>query len=216
MSANNAWIWIPVMANAHGFTYATAAEARESDETDVTISIVRGSAAPIGGGRLGRLPGTYRSGDIAHEWDVELDHGTDDDPISLETRWEQAQAMAAGLNAADDRCSARSEDGMNNETAALRALEAAVLRSLLAREYGDDSDPHGDAKAVMAAALGLLAAVPPGQQVVSKAEAGKAVLSRALEWREWYERNRSADISSDEELALATAVDALISAAGGR
>lgn len=92
--------WQAVMADAYGYVFATTDAARESDEYTVTISIVRDSAAPVVGGGWNRLPGTYRSGDVAHTEDVELDHGTDDDSVSLETRWTQAQAMAAGLNSA--------------------------------------------------------------------------------------------------------------------
>lgn len=107
--------WQAVIADNYGYIFAathlrwpdgrlhpssetTTATVRESDCREVTVSIVRGAAAPIGGdGGWNRLPGTYRSGDVAHTEDIELDHG-DDDSVSLETRWAQAQAMAAGLN----------------------------------------------------------------------------------------------------------------------
>lgn len=63
---------------------------------DVRISIVRGTAAPAASGPVGarRLPGTYNSDDHL----IEFDDFEDLDEVRA--RWVQAQAMAAGLNAA--------------------------------------------------------------------------------------------------------------------
>ncbi|WP_250029697.1 hypothetical protein [Paractinoplanes maris] len=65
-----------------------------SDEVD--ISIRRGTALPDVDGNL---PVSYRSGDIIELWEglyVEDGDPSTDGPA----RWAQAQAMAAGLNAA--------------------------------------------------------------------------------------------------------------------
>lgn len=65
-----------------------------SDEVD--ISIRRGSALPDD---EGRLPGTCYSADVIELWeDLYVEDG--DPGTSADARWAQAQAMAAGLNAA--------------------------------------------------------------------------------------------------------------------
>lgn len=66
---------------------------------DVDISVRRGTALPREDDD-GYLPGSYRSGDVAYE--IENVYLVDDgDPsVAAEARYAQAQAMAAGLNAA--------------------------------------------------------------------------------------------------------------------
>jgi hypothetical protein len=62
---------------------------------EVAISVRRGTAAPDDG----YLPGSHQTGDVAYEIDgVFLDE--DDPSVGADARWVQAQAMAAGLNAA--------------------------------------------------------------------------------------------------------------------
>lgn len=71
------------------------------EEQEVTISVVRGSAAPVGG----HMPGLPAVGDVAA---VVTAYVVDPDDASqgLEARLAQARAMAAGLNAASDTLSA--------------------------------------------------------------------------------------------------------------
>lgn len=66
---------------------------------EVDISVRRGSALPHEDDD-GYLPSSYATGDVAYELDdVELiDDG--DPSVGAEARFAQAQAMAAGLNAA--------------------------------------------------------------------------------------------------------------------
>lgn len=66
---------------------------------EVDISVRRGTALPHEDDD-GYLPGTYATGDVAYELDF-VPLTPDDDPAtSAEARFVQAQAMAAGLNAA--------------------------------------------------------------------------------------------------------------------
>lgn len=96
--------WLAVLADRWGFVYdsvADAAENTEDPDEEHRVTIVRGTAMPNdrSGCRL-RLPGTYRCGDVAFELnDVYLD-GEGDESTGAAARLAQAQAMAAGLNAA--------------------------------------------------------------------------------------------------------------------
>src|SRR5690349_13616219 len=86
--------WLAVLAWRDG-EVASLADIDGDDLDEVEISIVRGSAAPVlGGGGHRRLPGSYASKDMLVEFDGE-DFDTLDD---FRKRWEQAQAMVAGLN----------------------------------------------------------------------------------------------------------------------
>lgn len=66
------------------------------DPDDVKVVIVRGTAVPTDRHDTGelRLPGSWRSDDRLVEFD------DFEEPEEVEARWAQAQAMAAGLNAA--------------------------------------------------------------------------------------------------------------------
>ena len=103
MSAHLSGPWSAYIAEDDGFVYDSIDDVRENAEDpegEFTIVIVRGSALPDdrSGIRL-RLPGSCMVGDTAHEMDdVYLDE--EDASVGLEARWAQAQAMAAGLNAA--------------------------------------------------------------------------------------------------------------------
>lgn len=66
------------------------------DTGEVDISVRRGTAAPDDG----YLPGSYNSGDVAYELENVYLDGDGDMSVSAEARFTQAQAMAAGLNAA--------------------------------------------------------------------------------------------------------------------
>lgn len=96
--------WVAVLADPLGFVYDSPQDARENadDPTDdFRIRIVRDSALPNdrSGDRL-RLPSSYHEGDIAHDlYDVWL-VDADEESVGAEARRAQAQAMAAGLNAA--------------------------------------------------------------------------------------------------------------------
>lgn len=73
-------------------------------EGSVDISVRRGTALPHQDDD-GYLPGSYISGDMAYE--LEGVYFSDGDPSTdAEARWVQAQAMAAGLNAASEAASA--------------------------------------------------------------------------------------------------------------
>lgn len=63
---------------------------------EVDISVRRDTAAPDDG----YLPGTCNTGDIAYELNYVLLTEDGDPSVAAEARWAQAQAMAAGLNAA--------------------------------------------------------------------------------------------------------------------
>lgn len=96
--------WLAVVADRYGFVYDSVADAKDSAEDDeVKISVVRGTAMPNDRngttGVLLRLPGSHDSGDVAYELDdVYLDD--EDESVAADARYAQAQAMAAGLNAA--------------------------------------------------------------------------------------------------------------------
>ena len=89
--------WQAVISS-HGDAYDSVRTAliELGEDGEVDVSVRRGSAAP----EHGYLPGSHKTGDVAYE--IEGVYLTDDgDPSgSAEARWVQAQAMAAGLNAA--------------------------------------------------------------------------------------------------------------------
>lgn len=93
--------WEAVLSDLYG-NVATLDEVREWPEDDldeVRVSIARRSALPAGPDADGekKLPGSYNGGDLLIEW---ADFEEYDE---VETRWVQAEAMAAGLNAAGAR-----------------------------------------------------------------------------------------------------------------
>lgn len=94
--------WEAVISHdADAYDSVRTARIELSSDNEVSISVRRGSALP----EHGYLPSRYRSRDVAYELSgVSLD---DDDPsvFGAEARWAQAQAMAAGLNAASTRTS---------------------------------------------------------------------------------------------------------------
>jgi hypothetical protein len=88
--------WQAVISQ-HGETLDGADPFADLDGHDeVDISIRRDSALPDDDGRL---PGFYNSGDLIDVWD-DLYVDEDDETTAARTRWEQAQAMTAGLHAA--------------------------------------------------------------------------------------------------------------------
>jgi hypothetical protein len=96
--------WQAVLAESDGFVYDSVADALENAEDpegEFTVTVVRGSAMPNdrSGCRL-RLPGSFLSGDKAYELDDVYLDGDGDESVSAVARFAQAQAMAAGLNAA--------------------------------------------------------------------------------------------------------------------
>jgi hypothetical protein len=94
--------WQAVLAEEDGTVYPTVEEAIEylGHDGEVQISVVRGTAAPTGhDGTLARLPGTVNAGDVACETDAYL-VDEDDESLGAHARFEQAKAMADGLNAA--------------------------------------------------------------------------------------------------------------------
>jgi hypothetical protein len=100
--------WLAVLADRDGFVYESIDEARENfDEADeFRVSIVRGTAMPskpLDEDDTPRLPGSYSSGDQIFELDYLYLDGDGDLSVSAGARFAQAQAMAAGLNAAASR-----------------------------------------------------------------------------------------------------------------
>ncbi|MFG2046182.1 hypothetical protein ACGFIW_01960 [Micromonospora sp. NPDC048935] len=92
--------WVAYLADSDGFVYESVADviADLGDEEEVRIGVVRGSAAPTERDGGLRLPGTNKVGDRAFEVEVYVD-GEGDNADSAVTRYAQALAMAAGLNA---------------------------------------------------------------------------------------------------------------------
>lgn len=66
------------------------------EEGEVDISVRRGTAAPDDA----YLPGSHHTGDVAYELENVYLVDPDDASVGAEARFAQAQAMAAGLNAA--------------------------------------------------------------------------------------------------------------------
>lgn len=97
--------WVAVLSDISGFVFPTVTDAIESigEEEEVEIAVVRGSALPNDrngtSGTLLRRPGSFSAGDLAYEIECYL-VDPDDESLGAEARWAQAQAMAAGLNAA--------------------------------------------------------------------------------------------------------------------
>jgi hypothetical protein len=89
---------VAVLADDDGSVYSSVEDAIESlgEDGEVQISVVRGSAAPDN--RSG-LPETFRVGDVASDVEAYL-VDPDDQTVGAVARFEQAKAMAAGLNAA--------------------------------------------------------------------------------------------------------------------
>lgn len=94
--------WVAYLASLDGFVYQSVDDAADDlgNEEEVRIGVARGSAAPKERDGGLRLPGTYRAGDQAFEFETYTDDGYGDESQSAATRYAQAQAMAAGLNAA--------------------------------------------------------------------------------------------------------------------
>lgn len=68
-------------------------------EGEVDISVRRGTALAHEDDD-GYLPGSYHTGDVAYELENVYIEDPDDPSVGAEARFAQAQAMAAGLNAA--------------------------------------------------------------------------------------------------------------------
>jgi hypothetical protein len=97
--------WMAVLNDCYGFVYESVADARENAEDPdgdaFQISVRRGTAAATRpAGDRSRLPGSYHEGDLAYELDDVWLTDEDEPSIAAEARFAQAQAMAAGLNAA--------------------------------------------------------------------------------------------------------------------
>lgn len=90
--------WQAVLADNYGYAMDGLDGLNPDDE--VSISIRRGSALPVfRDDDEPRLPGTCKSGDVIELWNhLYVEDG--DPSTDAPARWAQAQAMAAGLNAA--------------------------------------------------------------------------------------------------------------------
>lgn len=102
--------WHAYLADRDGFVYESVADALENaedTEDEFQITVVRGTALPNdrSGCRL-RLPGSNHCGDRAYEIDDVYLEDPDDPTVGAEARLLQAQAMAAGLNAAAEAVTA--------------------------------------------------------------------------------------------------------------
>lgn len=96
--------WAAILADSMGFVYESEADARENAEDpeneEFEVSVRRGTAAATRpAGDRARLPGSYSVGDLAYEID-DVWMNDEDDSVTVAARFAQAQAMAAGLNAA--------------------------------------------------------------------------------------------------------------------
>jgi hypothetical protein len=90
--------WIAVISHGpDAYDSIRTARIELGDDGEVDISVRRRSAAPDDDGWL---PGSYQSGDVAYELENVYLDGEGDAAVGAEARWAQAQAMAAGLNAA--------------------------------------------------------------------------------------------------------------------
>lgn len=88
--------WQAILSQAGDVLDGTDPLGDLNPDDEVDISIRRGSALPD---EDGSLPGSYRSGDAIELWDdMYVEDG--DPSTDADARWAQAQAMAAGLNAA--------------------------------------------------------------------------------------------------------------------
>lgn len=87
--------WVAAMYGSDGFCETDPADLMDSF---ATVAVVRGSAAPTERDGGLRMPGVYAPGDVLYEVDDDIDDD-DDAGTGLGARWEQAQAVAAALNA---------------------------------------------------------------------------------------------------------------------
>lgn len=103
--------WLAVLTDSDGFVYSdfevALEELGEEHDDEMTIAVVRGTALPIEQdpgveGSVLRMPGSYSCGDKVFKLDDVWLVDPDDDSVGAEARYAQAQAMAAGLNAASE------------------------------------------------------------------------------------------------------------------
>lgn len=98
--------WQAVLLDSYGYVLSTDEFQEDgTDPDEVRIVIVRGTAAPVpdGGDTASlRMPGTYSGGDLLVEFEgSDFEGETEEEAMrSVLSRLVQAQAMAAGLNAA--------------------------------------------------------------------------------------------------------------------
>lgn len=92
--------WLAVLADRAGDVYPTYAMAADIllPESEMTISIVRATAMPVGEDDSFRLPEQHNTGDLISQTDAYL-IDDEDDSVGAEAKYAQALAMAAGLNA---------------------------------------------------------------------------------------------------------------------
>lgn len=91
-------VWRACLADGYGWVLVI--DDVDADlVSDVAIYIVRRTAAPATDGDGQRMPGSYNSEDLLISLE-DFDTGGDELEV-LRERWAQAQAMAAGLNAAE-------------------------------------------------------------------------------------------------------------------
>jgi hypothetical protein len=96
--------WLATLSDRAGFVYDSVADARgnaDDPDDEFSVSIVRGTAMPDdrSGCRL-RMPGSYSAGDQIFDLDDLYLDDDGDESVTAGARFAQAQAMAAGLNAA--------------------------------------------------------------------------------------------------------------------
>lgn len=109
--------WTAVLADDSNYVYPTVQDALDAlgAEATVSISVVRGSALPANVdcamGGLPRRPEQPNPADIAYDIECYLVAEGEDEPANAAHRYEQALAMAAGLNAA-----AANPDGWDRRT----------------------------------------------------------------------------------------------------
>lgn len=100
---------------------AALAELGEDHDEEMTIRVARGTALPAElvdpEHDVPRLPGSYSCGDVAIDLDDVWLVDPDDASIGAEARYIQAQAMAAGLNAADQEASSTGPQETGGEPA---------------------------------------------------------------------------------------------------
>jgi hypothetical protein len=92
--------WVAVIADEDGFVYTSYEDAAADlfESSEVEISIRRGASAEFGEDE--RLPGVDRSCDVAHTVECVMEPDGDD-ADGARFRFALAQAMAAGLNTAE-------------------------------------------------------------------------------------------------------------------
>jgi len=93
--------WRAVLSDRSGFVYEGVADALANADDpggEFRVAVVRGSSWPNDrSGRRLRLPGSIQAGDRVFDLEDLLIEDSDDS-VSAGARYEQAQAMAAGLN----------------------------------------------------------------------------------------------------------------------